>query len=54
MYGGGLALLAHSLLVVCISAAICNALNLSFVLSFGVLFPKLLDYFKETRERTDE
>ena len=40
--------------VVCISAAICNALNLGFVLSFGVLFPVLLDYFKETKERTGE
>ena len=40
--------------VVCISAAICNALNLGFVLSFGVLFPVLLDYFNETRERTGE
>ena len=40
--------------VVCISAAICNALNLGFVLSFGVLFPVLLDYFNETKERTGE
>ena len=40
--------------VVCISAAICNAINLGFVLSFGVLFPVLLDYFNETRERTGE
>ena len=40
--------------VVSISAAICNALNLGFVLSFGVLFPVLLDYFNETKERTGE
>jgi len=40
--------------VVCISAAICNALNLGFVLSFGVLFPVLLDYFNETKEGTGE
>ena len=40
--------------VVCTSAAICNALNLGFVLSFGVLFPVLLDYFNETKERTGE
>ena len=40
--------------VVCFSAAICNALNLGFVLSFGVLFPVLLDYFNETKERTGE
>ena len=32
--------------VVCFSAAICNALNLGFVLSFGVLFPLLLGYRK--------
>ena len=40
--------------VVCFSAAICNSLNLGFVLSFGVLFPVLLDYFNETKERTGE
>ena len=40
--------------VVCTSAAICNALNLGFVLSFGVLFLVLLDYFNETSERTGE
>ena len=38
--------------VVCISAAVCNAVNLGFALSFGVLFPVLMDYFDETRERT--
>ena len=36
------------------SSAICNALNLGFVLSFGVLFPVLLGYFNETKERTGE
>ena len=40
--------------VVCTAAAICNALNLGFVLSFGVLFPVLLDYFNETKEKTGE
>ena len=40
--------------VVCTSAAICIALILGFVLSFGVLFPILLDYFNETKERTGE
>ena len=38
--------------VVCISAAVCNAINLGFTLSFGVLFPELMRYFNATRERT--
>ena len=38
--------------VVCISSAVCNAINLGFALSFGVLFPELMTYFDETRERT--
>ena len=38
--------------VVCISAAICNAVNLGLALSFGVMFPVLMEYFGETRERT--
>ena len=38
--------------IVCVSAAICNAVNLGMTLSFGVLFPVLMDYFDETRERT--
>ena len=37
--------------VVCILSAVCNAVNLGFALSFGVLFPELIDYFEETRER---
>ena len=40
--------------VVCISAAVCNAVNLGFALSFGVLFPELMKYFDETRERTGQ
>ena len=40
--------------VVCISAAVCNAVNLGFALSFGVLFPVLMEYFDETREKTGE
>ncbi|XP_078351631.1 monocarboxylate transporter 10-like [Oculina patagonica] len=38
--------------IVCISAAVCQAVNLGLVLSFGVLFPVLMEYFDETRERT--
>ncbi|KAJ7365583.1 hypothetical protein OS493_005698 [Desmophyllum pertusum] len=38
--------------IVCISAAVCNAVSLGLALSFGVLFPVLMDYFGETRERT--
>ena len=38
--------------VVCISAAVCNAINLGFTLSFGVLFPELMRHFNATRERT--
>ena len=38
--------------VVCISSSVCNALNLGFALSFGVLFPVFMEYFDETRERT--
>ncbi|XP_068683362.1 monocarboxylate transporter 8-like [Montipora foliosa] len=37
--------------VVCILSAVCKAVNLGFALSFGVLFPELIDYFEETRER---
>ena len=40
--------------LVCASAAVANGLNFGFSLSFGVLFPVLMDYFKETRERTGE
>lgn len=40
--------------VVCISAAVCNAVNLGLALSFGVLFPELMKYFDETRERTGQ
>ena len=38
--------------IVCISAAVCNAINLGFTLSFGVLFPELMRHFNATRERT--
>ena len=38
--------------IVCISAAICYSVNLGMALSFGVLFPALMEYFEETRERT--
>jgi len=38
--------------VVCVCSAVCNAVNLGFALSFGVLFPELMEYFDETRERT--
>jgi len=38
--------------IVCVSAAICNAVNFGMALSFGVLFPVLMEYFDETRERT--
>ncbi|XP_068729970.1 monocarboxylate transporter 8-like [Montipora capricornis] len=38
--------------VVCVSAAVCNAVNLGFTLSFGVLFRELMSYFDEARERT--
>ena len=37
--------------VVCILSAVSNAVSLGFVLSFGILFPELIDYFEETRER---
>ncbi|XP_068731027.1 monocarboxylate transporter 10-like [Montipora capricornis] len=37
--------------VVCILSAVCNAVSLGFALSFGILFPELIDYFEETRER---
>ena len=40
--------------VVCISASVCNAVNLGFALSFGVLFPELMANFDETRERTGQ
>ena len=38
--------------IVCVSAAVCNSVNFGMTLSFGVLFPVLMDYFDETRERT--
>ena len=38
--------------VVCITSAVCNAVNLGFALSFGILFPEFMKYFNETRERT--
>ena len=38
--------------IVCISAAVCNAINLGFTLSFGVLFPELMRHFNATRGRT--
>ena len=38
--------------IVCISAAVCNAINLGFTLSFGVLFPELMRHFNATRART--
>jgi len=38
--------------IVCVSAAVCNAVNIGMALSFGVLFPALMEYFDETRERT--
>ncbi|XP_020604372.1 monocarboxylate transporter 10-like [Orbicella faveolata] len=38
--------------IVCVSAAVCNSVYLGMVLSFGVLFPVLMEYFDETRERT--
>ena len=38
--------------VACVCSAVCNAVNLGFALSFGVLFPELMEYFGETRERT--
>jgi len=31
---------------------VCNSVYLGMVLSFGVLFPVLMEYFDETRERT--
>ena len=40
--------------VVCISSAICGALNTGFVLSFGVLFPELMAHFDVTTETTGE
>ena len=38
--------------VVCISSAVCGAINTGFVLSFGVLFPELMEHFDESRETT--
>ena len=38
--------------IVCVSAAVCNTVNLGMILSFGVMFPVLMDFFDETRERT--
>lgn len=40
--------------VVCISAAVCNAINIGFGLSYGILFPELMSFFGETIERTGE
>ena len=40
--------------VVCISAAVCNAINIGFGLSYGILFPELMSCFGETIERTGE
>ena len=40
--------------VVCISSAVCGAINTGFVLSFGVLFPELMAHFDETTETTGE
>ena len=38
--------------IVCVSAAVCHSVNLGMALSFGVVFPVLMDFFDETRERT--
>ena len=38
--------------IVCVSAAVCHSVNLGVALSFGVVFPVLMDFFDETRERT--
>jgi len=38
--------------IVCISAAICYSVDIGMALSFGVLFPALMEYFDETREKT--
>ena len=38
--------------IVCVSSAVCNAVNFGMTLGFGVLFPVLMEYFDETRERT--
>jgi len=35
--------------IVCVSEAVCNSVNLGMALSFGVLFPVLMEYFNETR-----
>lgn len=38
--------------LVCFSSTIIIALTLGTALNFGILFPVLMDYFQETRERT--
>ena len=38
--------------LVCICASIIVALFFGFSLSFGVMFPVLMEYFQTTRERT--
>ena len=40
--------------VVCICAALSQAITMGFLFSFGVLFPIFMEYFRETREKTGE
>ena len=40
--------------VVCICAALSQAMTMGFLFSFGVLFPVFMEYFRETREKTGE
>ena len=38
--------------VVCISGTLGSAVTIGFMFSFGVLYPVLLDHFKESKDRT--
>ena len=38
--------------VVCVSATLSTAVTLGFLTSFGVFYPVLLDYFKESKDKT--
>ena len=38
--------------VVCVSASLATAVTMGLLLSFGVVFPVLLDYFKESKDKT--
>lgn len=40
--------------IVSVCSCVCQALNLGFALSFGVLLPELMKEFGESRQKTGE